>query len=442
MNRKNSSKPVAVIGAGLAGLTAARQLAGSGEEVVVLEARDRVGGRVHTGALPSGVTVDFGAQWITPGQRRIRDLADELRVERSSVFDQGRPLFLEKGVESAPPRSTATAFHFAVRKLDRMAERVPLDEPWQAPDAEALDRQTFGDWLTEKVADPGARRLLEQISVGHHCTSVDRISLLHALFYARSNLGFATMAGSGESSDGSEFLVGGAQQLADRMSEGLGARVRLRHQVEAVHHAAEGARIEGSDFSLEARRVIIAMPPTLADRIRFNPPIPARQALAEGVELGGGLKVHAVYDRPFWRDRGLSGQLVSDLGQCADSSPGPDGPGLLVALLSPDRSAALSRQPASERRRAILAELAAAFGPEGSEPVDYHETSWTAQPLSGGDVASLGIGVWTRAGRAMREPVGRIHWAGTETASEFYSHMEGALQSGQRVAEEVLKSVE
>lgn len=429
---------VVIVGGGLSGLKAARELVNNGFDPILLEARQRVGGRVSSGSLEPGLKVDFGAQWITPGQWRIRRLADQLGVERTPVFETGKALFTADGKELTITVADHRALRLAIGRLDRMLETVPLAAPWQAPRAAQWDAVTFGHWLRKQVPNPQAQLLLQRISDGHHCASVDRISLLHALFYARSNGGFATMAGFGEDAGGLEFFPSGAQEPALRMAQELGDRVRLGHRVTAVRQHAEGVTVNGSGFEIRAHRALVALPPAVTSTIDFTPELPApRRRLTQLSGLGGGHKVHAVYGRPFWRRQGLSGQAVSELGQTSDGSPSSDGPGLLISLVAPEPARRLAELPAAERRQQILQRLADLFGPKALRPEIYHETYWVDQALSAGDVTYFIPGAWTEAGTALRAPVGRVHWGGTETATEFYSHMEGALQAADRAAEEI-----
>jgi monoamine oxidase len=320
---------------------------------------------------------------------------------------------------------------------------VPLEAPWRAPGAEELDRRTFGDWLESNASSTIVRSLLARISAGHHCTRCDEISLLHALFYARSNGGFAAMSGLG-SAEKSEYLPDGAQELARRMAASLGgARLRLASPVVGIRHDVEGAVVFGSDFELQASRVIVAIPPTAAHRLRFDPRLtPERELLGARARMGSGYKVHAVFEEPFWRRDGRSGQALFEQGQTSDGSPPDSRRGILVALFEPSYSAALAGHSAPRRRREVLALLAELFGPAALHPLDYIETYWAREVFSGGDVCSLPIGTWSATRNALREPIGCVHWAGTETATEFYSHMEGALQSAERVVHEVQEGLE
>jgi len=195
--------------------------------------------------------------------------------------------------------------------------------------------------------------------------------------------------------------------------------------------------------TVSARRAIAAISPTLCGRIAYDPPLPGqRDQLTQRMPQGAVVKCMAVYDEPFWRAAGLSGQATSERGPVKltfDNSP-PDGrPGVLLGFLEGRQARRLGAVGADERRRAVVECFARYFGPRAAEPERYIERSWAEEEWSRGCYGGyFGPGGWTEYGSALREPVGRVHWAGTETAIEWMGYMDGAVRSGERAARDVL----
>jgi len=440
---------VCVIGAGLAGLTAARDLVAAGRDVVVLEARDRVGGRVLTETLVDGTTIDHGGQWIGPGQHRMAHLADDLGLETFPTYDGGENLLHFGGrtarYEGAIPRLSPVVLADmgqAQMRFDRLAQRVPLDAPWAADRAEEWDGQTFESWIRRNAVTRGARELLTLYSEAVFAAAPADLSLLHALFYTHSGNGVDVLAGTRDGAQQDRF-VGGAQGLALGLAAHLGDRVRLEQPVRRVDWSGDAVMALTDSVLVAARHAIIAIPPPLATRIRYEPPLPpARDQLTQRLPMGAVIKCHAVYERPFWRDDGLSGQATTDVGPVKvtfDNSPPRGSPGVLLAFVEGAHARALSQRAPDDRREQVLAALVRLFGAAAARPLEYTERDWSAEEWTRGCYAALFTpGTWTQLGPALRAPVGRIHWAGTETATVWCGYMDGAVQSGERAAREIL----
>ena len=449
---------VVVVGAGCSGLRAARDLAAAGLDVVVLEARDRVGGRVFTEVTEGGAVIDQGGQWIGPTQGHLQALADEFGVDTFPTYVAGANVEVRDGqrfeftglVPTSDPGAAADTVA-ALLELDLLAQEVSPTSPWTHPDAAALDARTLADWTMEAVDSPGARNLVSTAVLAVFGCEPVELSLLYALAYAHSGGSLSSLIRTTGGAQERRF-AGGAQQLAIRLAEPLGDRVVLDAPVVAIADdsdcvtvTARRARPDGSrtDWTVRCARVVVAMPPAVQSRIAFDPPLPgARDQLAQHAPMGSVTKVHAVYDRPFWREDGLSGQLVADRGALRavfDDSPEDGAHGVLLGFIAGHADRALEAVGPDGRRAVALDELARAFGPRAASPVEFVEQRWSAEPFTrGGPVACFGPGLLTSAGPALRAPVGRVHWAGTETAEAWTGYIDGALSSGTRAACEVI----
>ncbi|HEX6205317.1 MAG TPA: flavin monoamine oxidase family protein [Solirubrobacterales bacterium] len=460
---------VAIVGAGLAGLVAARRLAAVGLQPLVLDARDRVGGRLLNEEIGDGKVVEVGGQWIGPTQDRIAALASELGVTTFPTFNQGRDVMVMGGKratyselarlrpellrdlsQAVSPLALAD-FEQARVRLDRMARQVPLEAPWDAPKARRWDGQTFATWVRRNLRTRAGRTLFELVTEAVWAAEPADVSLLHVLFYTRSGSGFDSLIGT-EGGAQQDRFHGGSQRLALLMAEQLGAeRVRLGSAVRRIEHGGDRVTVhadgDGGAVRVRARRAIVAVPPTLAGRIDYDPILPAlRDQLTQRMPQGSVIKTMALYDEPFWRREGLSGQGTSDVGPARvvfDNSP-PDGsPGVLLGFLEGRFARHWATRPAAERRQAILDGHARLFGPRAARPTGFVERVWADEEWTRGCYGCLmTTGGWTEYGRALREPIGRIHWAGAETATVWNGYMDGAVQSGERACEEVATALE
>jgi monoamine oxidase len=442
-----ASSDVVVVGAGLAGLVAARDLVASGLEVVVFEARDRVGGRVLNADI-GGEVVEVGGQWIGPDQSHMLDLVAGLGLQTFPTRDDGEHL-LEFGGELKPFHGDAfplgpvglADLYRAVRALDRMAKQVPLDRPWTASRAGSWDAQTFQSWIGRNLHTRKGRAFLRHFAPGIFATEAENLSLLHVLFYLHAGGGLESLlrVTGGAQQD---RVVGGTQRIPEGLAAALGDRVRLRAPVRRLEQRADRVIATTDAGAVEARRAVVAIPPTLAGRIDYAPALPgARDQLLQRMPMGAVIKCMAVYDRPFWRDEGRSGQVYSEAGPVVavfDNSPPSGHPGVLLGFLEGRRALRLGADP-ELRRRTVIDCFTRFFGPNAATPVHYLDHDWQSEEWSRGCYgAHMPPGAWTQLGPVLRRPVGRLHWAGTETAERWSGYMEGAVESGQRVAAEIL----
>jgi monoamine oxidase len=439
-----------VVGAGLAGLAAARTAVAAGSSVVVVEARDRVGGRVLNEDIGSGKVVEVGGQWIGPTQDRLAALARELGVETFATYADGDNV-IEYGGRLRRYRGTIPRLNPAVlvdfgqaqQRLNLMARRVPLDAPWQARRADRLDGQTLASWMRRNVRTKGGRSLLELGIEAVWAAQPEEMSLLHVLFYIHS-AGSLERLFDTEGGAQQDRFVGGSQRVAIQMAEELGPdRLILGQPVGTIRYGAEGVVVEAAGAMVRARRAVVAIAPPLAARIAYDPPLPGfRDQLTQRMPLGTVVKCMAIYDDPFWRQEGLSGQALSDVGPVRltyDNSP-PDGsPGVLLGFLEGARARELGRLPVEERRTAVVGTFARIFGPRAGRPVAYIERLWAEEEWTRGCYGShMPPGAWTAYGPALRAPIGPLHWAGAEYATVWNGYMDGAVRSGEATAREAL----
>lgn len=454
---------VAIVGGGLAGLTAARDLVAGGKTVVVLEARDRVGGRVVNLPLPNGGFTEGGGEFIGPTQNRVKALADSLGVATFATYNTGKNLLYKDGKKtpyatdgllgSVPPVDVAGLANAAIvqAQLDDMAKQVPVDAPWTAAKAAEWDAQTFGSWLDANALIPSARFLLDVACTSVFSAQPAELSLLYVLFYLaaagdESNAGtlerLTDTAGGAQESR----FVGGSQQVPLKLAAALGDRVVLGAPVRSVARSGAGYLVTADGTTVTARRVVVALPPPLAARITYDPLLPAaRDQLTQRMPMGSIGKAIAVYATPFWRADGLNGQVVSDSGTVRstfDNSPPDASYGALMGFIEADRMRAFDGASTDTVRTAVLKDYAAYFGDRAKTPTAFVLQRWDNEAFSrGGPVAFAPPGVLTRYGAALRAPAGGIHWAGTETSTFWNGYMDGAVRSGERVAKEVLAAL-
>jgi monoamine oxidase len=443
---------VAVVGAGLAGLTAAHALGEAGCSVAVLEARDRVGGRVVSEPGAGGALFELGAQFVGPGQRRIAALARSLGVETFPTHAEGLSVLELAGrrhrFPGIAPRINPAVLLDVARgraRLERMARRVPVEAPWTAPRAAEWDRQSFGAWIERHTLTSGARTFFTLAVQAVWSVDPEEVSLLHVLFYAHAAGGLAALLET-EGGGQERRFDGGAALVPERLAGRLGESVRLSSPVRRIAASEDGLSLAADELEVRARRAVVAVPPALADRIEFEPPLGGRRAqLHQRMGLGTVAKCIAVYAEPFWREDGLSGQGGSDRGPVDvtfDVSPRAGRPGMLLGFVQSGHARALAERAPEERRAAVLEAFGRLFGDRARRPEAYAERFWAEEEWTRGCPAGIfGPGAWTAFGPALRAPIGRLHWAGTETATAWMGYMDGAVQSGRRAAREVLRAL-
>jgi monoamine oxidase len=439
---------VVVVGAGFAGLTAARELVRSGRKVVVLEARDRVGGRVKAGKL-AGHAVDVGGMWVGPTQTRVLEMIKEYGLHTRPQFEQGKDIselngrrVMAEGEETGMDAETQAEYDRVVKELDRLCATVPPDQPWNTPDAEALDSMTLQDWLDSTTHNKIVRAFLEASMRVDFVAEPYQISFLYCLFYLRSGDNFEML--NGYKGAAQAFLVNETMhEVAMRMATEIKANIVLENPVRAISQDGNGVTVSSDKGTWRADYAIVAVPLPLSVRIAYDPPLsPERDALAQHMPMGSVIKYLVAYEKPFWREQGLNGMTWSDLPPSAvicDVSPADGKPGILVGFFEAHNALRWTGKPREERKKVVIERLVEFFGSDAAHPIDYEDQDWPAEVWSRGCYgASMPPGIMTTIGRVIRQPHGRIHWAGTETAARWMGYVDGAIRSGDRAASDVL----
>ncbi|WP_410643897.1 flavin monoamine oxidase family protein [Amycolatopsis sp. lyj-346] len=446
---------VVVVGAGLAGLTTARELTAAGRDVVVLEARDRVGGRTVNHDLGDGKVVEAGGQFVGPTQDHILALAKQVGVETFPAFTWGASVYVNgdrarRYRGDIPPDPLALPdLGIAMRRINQLAGKIPLDAPWRAPKARAWDSMTFESWIRHTTAGAGALDLVNVLLGSAYGGSAANASLLYSLWYI-AGFGNETTPGTVERGIGvtggaqESRFAGGSQLISQRIGDELDGRVVLGSPVRAIEQDDGRVTVKSDVDTWSARHVVVAVPPALAARISWRPLLPPQQdALFSRMTFGALMKCEAVYPEPFWRADGLNGQAVFRHGSpiCSmwDNSP-PDGkPGVLMGFLGGPQWHTWAARPPRERRAAVLRAFAAAVGKPALSPVDYFEQDWVGEEWTrGGPTSVPGPGVLTELGPWRDRPFGRVHWAGAEHSDHWNGYMDGAVRSGETAARAVL----
>lgn len=444
---------VCVVGAGFAGLAAAWRLHQAGLRVIVLEARNRVGGRSWTVTMKDGTFIDNGGQWVGPSQHAILALIKEMGGETYPTPEFGRTLqraltrdneyyrVVGDDDDSHPDAAVANA---ALAAVDEVAATIDTEAPWTHPEAERLDGLTFAEWLRQNFEDQRVRRYLA-VEVGSvPSASAAEISMLQLGWMIRACEGLDVLFAA-EGGAQQDRVVGGTQPIAIRLAERLGRAVRLGQPVRRIEWTERGAIVHADGMRVIARHVVVATPPHLAGAIEYSPSLPtSRTQITQRWPQGLVIKVQVIYPAPFWRDDGLSGASYDHLSPVAETADSgvPEHisrAGVLTAFIYSDEARKTSLLTPEARRTLVLDELARRFGPRALSPTHYHELNWSMQPWTRGCFTGfLSPGATALLGTAMRAPVGPLHWASTENSSVWPSFIDGAVLAGQRAADTIL----
>lgn len=418
----------------------------------MLEARDRVGGRTLAQTTQRGEVLDVGGQWIGPGQERILSLVHEYGLRTYLQPHAGTKLLKIEGKLKtyegdipALPLMAKVDLARMFSKLDSLAAELPLEAPYNAPQAADWDSITLESWKNEFLKTSKARALLDIVTQSVFGAEPGDVSFLFFLFYLRSGESLTrliSVAGGAQETR----VHGGTQQISERLAAELGETVRLSAPVRAIKQTDGSATVVSDAGTFECARVIVAIPPPLAGRIVYEPAMPPLRAqLTQRLPMGSIIKCMMVYDKPFWRDAGYSGEIASDEGPLAsvfDDTPEGSEQGTLIGFIAGNAARRWTEKTREERESAIVRQFVECYGDAAAHPIEYIEKNWLEEEWSGGCYeAFMAPGVMTAYGKALRAPVGRIHWAGTETADVWCGYMDGAVRSGERAAEEVLTTL-
>ena len=440
---------IVVVGAGFAGLIAARALSRQGRKIVVLEARDRVGGRVKAGKI-AGRPIDFGGMWVGPSQTRLLDLIKEYNLHTVPQFETGMNIaevggrrLTASGEAIGFDAQTQGEYERVIHDLTRLSNQVPLDAPWNMARAEEYDQMTADDWFLSQTKNSAILSFLRAFVRAVFTADPYQISLLYLLFYLRSGDNYDTLYGF-ENAAQAWTVKETMHHVAVKVAAELGDAIMLNAPVRSISQDAEGVLVSSDLGTWRGAYAIVAVPIPLSVRISYEPVLPPqRDILAQHMPMGSVIKYWIAYDKPFWRERGLNGMLQSDQPPSefisGDFTPAEGHPGLLAGFMEAHNSMAWTGRSMEERKRMVVQRLISFLGPEAANPIDYEDQDWPADPWSRGCYGpSMAPGILTTVGKVIREPHGRIHWAGTETSAKWTGYIDGAIRSGERAAEEVL----
>ena len=464
--RPRKKADVIVVGAGLAGLEAARKLHAAGKSVLVMEAQKRVGGRTLSEDIGGGEVADLGGTFIGPTQDHIAAVVKELGIGTFPTYNAGNNVFIRNdgrretfasntplfGTAPADPEVAADVVA-AVAQLDSMAAEIDVKQPWAHANAALWDSQTLDSWIRQNTT--ANKQFLDLVSAA--CEPIfgaepREVSLLYTLFYIASsgneqNKGtfernFNTQGGAQETR-----IEGGAQLISIKMAAQLGRRVLLNTPVRRIDQGRFGVRVWTDKYYVSGKRVIVAVPPALAGRIIYHGGMTdLRDQLMQRVPQGTLRKFEAVYEKPFWRDKGLSGQCISNIGPVKvtfDASPKDGSPGVVLGFIGGSEARKWTPRSPEDRKKAVLDQFQLFFDDAQAQNVTaVYEKDWPADRWAiGCPVGVLPPGTLIDFGPALTAPVGKIHWAGTETSDYWAGYMDGAVRSGERAAAEVLAAL-
>lgn len=441
MQSTSQTTDVVIVGAGMAGLSAANELRQHGIEVVVVEANDRVGGRVQCQKTALGSFVDLGGQWIGHDHHRLVSLALRYNATMYQTYNKGLPIVIKKGQKISIFSTTFIAF-IGLMILLLLVSKLPIISYWNGMSLE----QFFGS-----LPDGNAKELFELIIAIVSCADPARVTPGSLLKHIRHNGGLMTILTD----------VGGAQDtllqeslgsLALKLAEEVGnENILLSHPVSEIKQTENRSGVEVETINgrkIKAKKVIITVPPPKQDKITFTPPLPNQWIeLQKNSFMGLIYKAVAVYPTPFWRKKNLSQFIVLDKPwrMCFDSSPpsGKNVVGHLAILIAGPDAHWMDKMDVEKRKQTILSSLVPFLGKEVLQISSWHDKAWHDEDYIGGGYEAL----YDIKAKQQRLPMrfeieGNIHWAGTETADEHIGYVEGALQSGHRVAQEILSTIQ
>jgi monoamine oxidase len=432
----DDSYDVVIVGAGIAGLTCAYLLNLIGiDNIKVVEASTRVGGRTESIVSNSGAIIEAGAQWIGPQQWGIQSLMYELDIEAYPSYGSRAPR-LE---EYLTPEARAD-YKKATKLLDRMSKKINLESPWLSIDADYLDSRSLGDWLSNNTQYRDAVELISVNVDSQLGAGVDDISLLYYLFYIKSSGGYDALAYDAQMLR----IKGGAQTISLKLADILGNKVLLDAPVLQMDDSTDAVEIQlgGSENrTILGRKAIMAMMPKDADKINFIQGLPeTRENLQEQWITSSGAKVSVLYKRPFWRPEIIDNMEVPGIFSAIyDNSHKNSDSGIIMGFPSDEYQNLPSN--IDDRIRYVANGLAEILGEQAFDIIDFGEKDWAEEEYISGSVSPLPKYFLTSYGKAIRKPVGNIHWAGAETSIKSCGYMDGAVNSAVDCVVSVVESM-
>ncbi|RJE19733.1 Flavin containing amine oxidoreductase [Aspergillus sclerotialis] len=452
---------VAIIGGGLAGLSAAKSIAAAGKTFAILEARDRVGGRVLNVPLAGGAALEVGAEFVGPTQDRVLALAADLGLTTYPTYSQGNSSLLQNGSvilypsdQIIPPLEPNTIFELGalLQEVNALAAEIDVQAPCNHVNASEWDSITLSSFLDARNLSSDARVLVDTIIPVIFSAETSELSLLYTLSYVSAAGNETTIgtldrliqvAGGAQESR----ISGGAQLLALGLSEKLGqSNIYLNAPVRKIKFHAGRHKVISDRVQIFAKKVIVSMSPPMAARISYDPPLPAgRDQLTQRMPMGSIGKAIAIYPTPWWREAGLNAQGIADTGiirTTFDNTPPGSSYGAIMGFIEADQMRQADALDEEQVNGLVIESLVSIFGPRAAEPTRIILQRWDLEEFSrGGPVAFAPPGVLTGYGTYLRAPTGGIHFAGTETSPYWTGYMDGAIRSGERAAAEVLRSL-
>lgn len=439
-----------VVGAGFAGLTAALRLKQAGRSVALLEARDRIGGRTFTVTRDDGSWIDRGGAWIGPGQDRIYAMMDEFGVPEYKQHNDGDAMMIVDGKKhryggtipwSMSPWAV-TNLGIGLMSIEKMCKTIPREAPWEAKRAAEWDRISLGEWIENNTMSKAAREMLDMAMAGVYTSAGSETSLLWALTQMGSG-GGPTFVISGKGGAQDARPVGGMGAVYRSIAAELGDALHLSRPVRQITQDGDGVTVAADGLTVRGQRAIVAIPLAIAGSIVYEPMLPVDRALLHQRMPGGAvIKISIIYDEPFWRADGLCGQSAapgSPATLTIDACTNAADPGIMCVITEGPAARRLTRMDEADRKAAVIGELVDRFGAKANAPLEFHEQNWTTERYSGGGMISHApTGVLTEFGYTLREPCGRVHWAGTESSAVMCGWIDGAIRSGERAAAEVM----
>jgi monoamine oxidase len=441
-----------IIGAGYAGLTTARNLKRAGKNVLLLEARERVGGRIYTKWVDEQTYLDLGGQWLGPTQDAMYALCKEYNISTFPTYDKGKSsLFFNdqlkryKGLIPPLPLLSLLSLNKGISRITKLSKTINLQQPWLSPGAEEWDRITTAGWMQQTIRNNKARAMFQLAYEAIFACDPARVSFLHSLFYIKSGKNFETLMNIRNGAQ-QDRISGGAQSICNKMAEELKDELQLNKAVTLIKQSAGGVEVKGNSFTYTAKKIVVAVSPAVANNIVYEQGLPEeRTQLMQQQFMGNVVKCYAVYKKPFWRDKKLNG-LCAMPGQFIsvtfDNSPKDGSKGILMGFSLAEKAKELMQFDEPARKDLVLDCFSKFLGDDAMRCEFYTDHYFTNEPWSKGCYAGLMPPfAITSAGEALRKPCGHIHWAGTETSDVWNGYMEGAVRSGERAAKEILEMI-